>query len=327
MTADASASLAASEMPDLSVVVCTHNRAPDVRRLLMSLAAQVAADGRTEVIVVDNASTDDTRATVHGLAIAALRYVFEGRVGLCHARNAGWRQARAPIVAFVDDDAIVEAGWLAAVRAAFRDGGDSLGCVGGRIIPDWEAPRPAWLADRAALVLTMLDWSPTARPIEELDREWLAGANIAFRREVLVATGGFHPALDRVGNRLLSSGDVFLEKQVQRLGYTLLYHPAMCVRHRVPPDRLTKAWFRRRYFWQGVSDAVMEMIESSPSVAQRLASAVRRMGAMARTPQRLVALVRASDDPRDFEEQCWTLIRLGHIAGLLGLARATTDRA
>jgi glycosyltransferase involved in cell wall biosynthesis len=308
--------------PDVSVVICTRNRASELELALAGLTRQAPGGPAFEVLVVDNGSSDRTREVAEGFAGSlSLTYLFESRLGLCHARNAGWRQARAAVVGFLDDDAVAEAGWVQSVVAAFRDGGPGVGCVGGRIVPVWDAPRPRWLADRAALGLTMIDWSEAPKAIDDLRYEWLAGANIAFRRDVLIETGGFHPALDRAGNRLLSSGDVYLEKQVQQLGYALWYHPAMAVRHRVRRDRLTKRWFRRRYFWQGVSDAVMELLDTSPSVRQRLHRAAGRLGKILLQPRRVVDLMLPVDDPHRFEQKCWTWIACGHVAGLLGIAR------
>ena len=112
----------------------------------------------------------------------------------------------------------------------------TLGCIGGKVDPIWEAPRPAWLSDQVALGLTIVDWSERTKAITDLKAQWLVGTNIAFRRAALVMSRGFHPALDRAGARMLSSGDVYLTKQILELGYECEYVPAMRVRHRVPNE-------------------------------------------------------------------------------------------
>jgi glucosyl-dolichyl phosphate glucuronosyltransferase len=305
----------------LSVIICTHQRARDLSRALESLVAQTGVHDGVEILVVDNRSTDDTRQVAERFQTTLpIRYVYEQQLGLCHARNRGWREAAAPIVAYLDDDAVACGGWIEAIVRAFDEHGPNVGCVGGRVIPEWEAPQPQWLSHQVSLALTIVDWSPTPHLITDLRVEWLVGANVAFRVEALAAAGGFDPRLDRAGSRLLSSGDVFMVKQVMRRGYSCLYHPAMSVRHRVPAERLTQRWFRHRYYWQGISDAAMEIIEHSPSRSQRLRSALSRAVTLVGSPGRLLALARSTDDAAEFEAQCWTWIALGHVAGLLGAA-------
>ena len=307
----------------LSVIICTHQRAGGVARALHSLFTQDGLAHGVEIIVVENGATGDTRQVVLDQAARGypVRYVHEANLGLCHARNRGWREARAPIVAYLDDDAVVCPEWLHAIVRAFDEGGPTRGCVGGRVLPDWELPPPRWLSRQVSLGLTIVDWSPKPHQITDVRLEWLVGANIAFRTRALEAVGGFHPRLDRVGTHLLSSGDVFMLKQVMRAGFTCWYEPAMAVRHRVAATRLTQNWFRRRYFWQGVSDAVMQLIEESPSSRQRIRDAAARTVRLLAEPRRLAALTRITDDAARFEEQCWTWIAVGHVAGLLGAAR------
>lgn len=303
----------------LSVIICTHNRASDLDRALRSLGNQATPWEGREVIVVDNASTDDTSSVARRWQERLpVRYVVEPTLGLCHARNAGWRTSGAPLIAYLDDDARAAPGWTAAIEAAFDAGGERLGCVGGKVDPIWEAPRPAWLADSVALGLTIVDWSEHPRRITDLRMEWLVGANLALRRAAIEAVGGFEPALDRVGERMLSSGDVYLVKQVMQRGFVCEYHPAMLVEHRVPAARLEQRWFRQRYYWQGISDAVMELLDSRPSGLRRAGLALQRTARLLRQPARLVSLARRTTDPAAFAEQCWTLIALGHVAGLLG---------
>lgn len=306
--------------PALSVVLCTHDRAAYLRPAIASLVAQTLPRERFEVVVVDNRSTDDTPAVVDAFApVLAIRRVYEPTLGLCHARNTGWRAARAPWIAYFDDDAVADPGWLAAIHAAFaRDPG--LGVVGGPVRPIWEAPRPAWLTDAVARALTILDWGD-AHEIDDVRVEWLAGANMAVPRAVLAEVGGFHPGLDRVGHNMLSSGDVYLQQCVRALGYRIRYEPAAAIGHVVPPGRLTQRWFVRRYYWQGISDAVMQLIQQDPSWRRRARLAAGKALRLLRSPRQLRALARRTDDPHAFEQACWAWIAVGQIAGLAGAAK------
>ena len=108
----------------ISVVVCTCNRAESLQRTLYSLHAMtMPASAEWEVVVVDNNSGDRTRDVVMDFARNAkmpARYLFEGRRGLSWARNAGVRNSRGDVIAFTDDDCLVDSQWLERIDAEFR---------------------------------------------------------------------------------------------------------------------------------------------------------------------------------------------------------------
>lgn len=308
--------------PDTSsvtVVICTHNRAAYLREALESVILQL--DPQDEVLVIDNRSTDETREVVRSFEGSGhVRYLFEEMLGLCHARNAGWRNAAGAYVAYLDDDAVACPGWLAALRAAFRML-PAAGAVGGRVEPIWQGERPVWLSDEIAMSLTIVDWSESPKMISDVRNEWLVGANMAFPAAVLATIGGFEPRLDRIGSNMLSGGDVYLQEQIIGAGYPCFYYPAMAVRHRVPASRLSKKWFRRRYYWQGISDSVMYRLRHSRSTGRIWSQALRRAARLLAAPGRILELVVSSDDPARFTRKCFLMIELGYIAGLLDLVR------
>ncbi len=307
--------------PLISVVLCTRNRAELFDKAMASVVAQDFPKSAYEIIVVDNGSSDHTRGVAHRYeAEANVRYLLEERVGLCVARNTGWRAASAAYVALFDDDAVARPGWLAAIADAFARYAGDVGVIGGRVEPIWLAPRPDWLADELAGALTIIDWGPEEKEIPDLRREWLVGANMACPKAVIAEVGGFHPWLDRVGNNLLSSGDVHLEMEIVRRGYRCVYVPAMAIAHLAPPSRLTQAWFAKRFYWQGMSDAVMEIIGSAPSRRRRLALAARRLTHLGCSPQKLRALSAPTTQAARFRAKCLALIDLGYAAGILGAA-------
>ena len=126
-----------NDIPDLarmtvSVVVVTRNRCRQLTRCLDSLTRQERHPD--ELLVVDNGSSDDTAGTVGRLrAPFPVRLVPEPVVGVAVARNRGLREARGEVVAFIDDDAVAEPGWLAAMEEAFL-GDERIGIVGGSIL-------------------------------------------------------------------------------------------------------------------------------------------------------------------------------------------------
>ena len=140
-----------------SVVIATCNRASELRETLHSLAALSVHDP-WEVIVVDNNSTDDTRTAVRLSALnfpAPLRYLFEATPGRSAALNTGIQAAEGDVIVTTDDDVRVEPGWLDSAGTAL----DQLHCdyVGGRVLPIWRAPLPAWLADRPGPQWAVID--------------------------------------------------------------------------------------------------------------------------------------------------------------------------
>src|SRR5688500_3828860 len=130
-----------------SIVIATHNRAGELRRTLSSLAAIVTSHA-WEVIVVDNNSTDETRAVVEGAAAsfpAPLRYAVAATPGRSAALNTGTRLARGEIIVTTDDDVRVDPDCLDCAGREL----DRLQCdyIGGRVLPIWGGPRPSWLTN------------------------------------------------------------------------------------------------------------------------------------------------------------------------------------
>src|SRR5260221_9817986 len=132
---------------DLSVIICTYNRAVELRRTLDSFCLlTVPTELQWEVIVVDNNSADATRTVCEECrAKLSLRYIFEPQQGQTFARNRGIRASTAELVVFTDDDVDVDPHWLACLWDAARRTLDAS-VFGGRGLPRWDRPPPDWLA-------------------------------------------------------------------------------------------------------------------------------------------------------------------------------------
>jgi glycosyltransferase involved in cell wall biosynthesis len=305
-----------------SAIICTHNRAEYLAKAIQSLVDQRTPKDKYEIIVVDNCSTDSTREIVGQYQrVNNIRHIYEPTLGLSYARNTGWRNARGKYVAYLDDDAIACPAWLDKILKVFESVTPRPGCAGGKVYPIWEGPRPTWLSDWLLHGLTVVDWSDSPHVLSNLSVEWLVGANIAFPTDLLESAGGFTSGLDRIGNSLLSSGDVFLERRIVKMGYSCFYHPDIAVGHHIFESRLSQSWFTRRYYWQGVSDAVMQVLEERPSTRQRLHLAVSKTMTLLGSPKKVMKLVLPTNNPTRFTDKCFALITLGHIYGLLGTCR------
>lgn len=303
------------DTPAISVVICTHNRAAWLSRSIESVLQQDMGPDEFEVIVVDNGSTDTTQSVVARYG-DRVRYMYEPAIGLSHARNTGWHFARAEVVALLDDDAVAEPGWLAALCSAFA-ARPAPACVGGRVDPIWEAPRPAWVSDQLALSLTIADWTDTPHAITDLTREWLVGANFAVRRNVLEESGGFVTQLGRTGLHLLSGEEIHLQRRLLKEGQVCWYEPKARVRHLVPASRLQPGWFRRRYRAQGQSDAILWHLENEPTVVATIREARNHVGPLVRAGFGIGGYLRLPGAPEQFIEHCGVLWRLGYLVQLL----------
>src|SRR3954453_5478277 len=172
---------------DLRVAVCT-NRSPDaVAEALEALRAQVPAEA---LVVIASGRQDPV-------------FPSEPRPGLSHARNRAlaWAaEVGADVLAFVDDDAVVDPGWYDALRARWDEAPAEVACIGGPIRPRFSVPPPPWFSDGIAHVLTLLDRGPGA-PALDPEAEGGCGANLSFLVGPLGEEGGFAPDLGHAGTR------------------------------------------------------------------------------------------------------------------------------
>ena len=251
-----------------TVLIATYNRADLLDETLTSLAGmRVSPDLCWEAIVIDNNSQDATRAVVErhmpGFPVR-LRYLFEARQGRSSALNAGIREAAGTVLAFTDDDVRVVDGWLDAATGPLLAGDRSIGYTGGPVRPIWGAQPPEWLdLARGDLWGTIAIQDHGAAPfVYEEGRKVPLGANMAVRRDVFDAIGGFRADLGRTGGRLVLGQEVpELLIRARAAGYRGMYVPDMQVHHHVPAARLTPAYFRKWWFGKGVSRASLDRMQ------------------------------------------------------------------
>ena len=231
----------------VSVVVCTFNRCDSLDDSLKSLQAMTVPENIDwDLVIVDNKSTDGTRSVIEKFSANAevnVKYVFEPIQGLSHARNRGVLSTESEYIAFTDDDVLVKEDWLASIVEAFATSGAD--CVGGKIIPHWLGERPRWLSDNLMNILAMLDHGDKTLELDlKHDDRILYGANFAFRRASLIKAGLFNVGLGRKGDSGAGEDKEILEK-LSLIGGKIIYHPKVTVLHKVPPERLNKAYFRK----------------------------------------------------------------------------------
>jgi glucosyl-dolichyl phosphate glucuronosyltransferase len=243
-----------------TVLITTYNRAAYLRDTLRDLARMKTPD-RWELLVVDNNSTDATRAVVEEEARrfpVDLRYMFEPVQGKPAALNSGIKASRGAIINFIDDDMRAEPDWLVRTGEAF----DRFQCdyVGGKVLPIWEGERPAWLSDRPGRqwgVIGVADYNPVPVPFGTRGLPPPMGGNMACRRDAFDNAGWWDNKFGRIGNSLRGQEQREWYLRAHAAGLRGYYIPAMTTYHLIPTIRLTKRYFRRWFYWSGISRALL----------------------------------------------------------------------
>jgi glycosyltransferase involved in cell wall biosynthesis len=236
----------------ISVIIPTHNGAKTIVHTLRSLASQSLPPNRYEVIVVDNASTDNSAQVVQEFIASSessvsVLYVYEPRLGAHHARNHGSLGASAPILAYTDDDVVVDSGWLKALLEMHKD--PQVASVGGRVLPSWQVQPPEWLQSLPAGNLSLLDLGDTISVRQGPD---IYSCNMTVLRSALLEVGGFHPEL--VGSAYIGDGETGMLQDLLDAGWKIMYTPSAVVWHMIPESRMTMKYLIRRYKNQAAAD-------------------------------------------------------------------------
>jgi glucosyl-dolichyl phosphate glucuronosyltransferase len=280
---------------DVSIIIPTCNRSGPLRRALASLLQVNHLPDDHEVIVVDNASSDDTQKVVEEAAkrrpTRSIRYFYEPIPGLLSGRHRGALESKGEICAFIDDDVQVGSEWLLGLSDAFRDVDVVL--VGGPSRPNFQVPPPDWLdgfyaigeGGRSCGWLSLLDGGDCVKPIQP---SYIWGLNFNIRRRTLFNHGGFHPdSIPKPLQRFQGDGETGLACEVAVSGLKALYHPSVLVHHEIPAHRLTIAYFEQRAFYQGVCDSFTQVRAN-----RRLSNGERLRNTVVRSVKRILGVRR-----------------------------------
>ncbi|MBE9125902.1 MULTISPECIES: glycosyltransferase [unclassified Coleofasciculus] len=253
--------------PQIAAIICTHNRDTYLGAAIDSLLVQDCQD--IEVVVVDNASSDRTREVVEErLPHPDLKYVYEPVIGLSVARNTGAKETTAPILAYLDDDAVASRQWLNVLVAAYKNN-EKLAVAGGKVTLIWPSgiEPPSWISPELAGNLGLYDLGDRFMYINTSGLT-PRGLNYSIRRTFLEQVGGFDPNLGRQGKRLLSNEELYMTELALKQGWQVAYLPDALAAHNVAPERLKPSWFLQRSWWQGISECYREEIAGQTGVSQ-----------------------------------------------------------
>lgn len=299
----------------ITVILCSYNRCQSLVKTLDSVAAQTFSEPvEWEVLVVDNNSRDQTRNVVEDFCRRypdRFRYLFEPQQGKSYALNAGIREARGDILAFVDDDVIVEPMWLLNLTSVLHDG--QWAGSGGRILPMPGFVPPPWLAlegpyNLAGALCAYFD--PGDVPGELKDPPY--GANMAFRREIFDRYGHFRTDLGPFPDSKIGFEDTEFGRRLMAGGERLRYASSAIVYHEVNESRARKesllAW------WFDLGRGSVRQAEKSQTITEILKILARTV---LTTPRWLLTL----SSQRRFYLKCRIWYEVGKIAELFNRSR------
>lgn len=239
-------------MTELSVIIPTYN--PDTTRLRQTLSAlksQSLPANRWELIIVDNNSSNNFRQQLNLSWHPAAQVADETKQGLTYARLKGFNESTGNIIVMVDDDNMIESGYLEKALNIFGQN-PQMGAIGGKSIPLFETDPPEWLCEfYGSLALRDLGdtpvtsaWNneyPTAAPI---------GAGMVIKREALSSymekiTRGKNNLSDRTANSLSSGGDNDIVLEILKSGWQVGYFPQLILQHIIPAHRMQAGYLAR----------------------------------------------------------------------------------
>ncbi len=247
----------------VSVIICCHNSAKRLPETLRHLAAQQVPEGIPwEVIVVDNASTDDTSTVARTCPSSSLplRVVSESQPGLRHARAKGMREAQHGIISFLDDDNWAAVDWISRVSDLFS-AHPEVGISGGRAVGEAEVTPPDWFPSIQGKYAIGPQHAQSG-DITDFPGTLLWGAGMNLRRAACVEleSMGFESLIeDRKGKELTTGGDTELCFAIRALGWRLWYDDGLVLRHFIPKERLRWDYARRLHTGMGKAAALFDL--------------------------------------------------------------------
>jgi glucosyl-dolichyl phosphate glucuronosyltransferase len=236
----------------VTVLICSRDRGPSLRRTLESLLSprNLTIPDWEVLVVIDHDSLESTRSICREFQkdfAPHFRFLIQEDRGKSRALNRGIAAAQGDVLAMTDDDVVCAPGYIQGIRSVFAD--STISGAQGRILLDCEGGLPEWMSAKHQAFMSLFDHGEQPKP-------WhcsLFGTNMAVRTEAARVVGGFAPELGPKEAGFCEDTEFSL--RLLKAGYTFVYAPQILVRHQLPRERLTRSFFRRRYFNLGRSDA------------------------------------------------------------------------
>jgi glycosyltransferase involved in cell wall biosynthesis len=236
-----------------TVAICTYNGRARIGEVIRALAVQSQPKEEWELVVIDNASKDDTHEVVSGLLGELLpgngRVVLEKKAGLSFARARAAEEARGPVLLFLDDDTVPAADWVECGIRAFGER-PGAGVIGGKVKPRWEEPPTALAEAVAPFALAICDLGEKPLKVAAAGGG-IVGAGMCVRtgllREIYGDPGAPAQVTGRTGSNLMSGEDLAISAVAREKGWECWYEPGMVIEHMLPASRMEKGYLLRLY--------------------------------------------------------------------------------
>jgi glycosyltransferase involved in cell wall biosynthesis len=256
-----SSNIVSAESCDISVIICTKNRQEKLFETIDSIVSQKTNnDINYEILIIDSSYDNSIKNKILKRYSNSVNYYWNSNLNLSEARNFGINLARGKIIAFIDDDGIAEESWLLEHYKMYTN--PSVVSVGGKIVPKWSSEIPKWLSSEVLAYfggyLSILDIGPSAKQITFPEIPY--GCNMSFRKDIFHENIFFDRRFGRMGDTLISNEELYLYYLLGQKGKKVMYTPFAIVNHQIDSTRMTKSFFDRRSYWDGVSDARMHKI-------------------------------------------------------------------
>jgi glycosyltransferase involved in cell wall biosynthesis len=232
-------------MVQISLLICTFNRADTLNYCLNSLTKQTIPPSLFEVIIINNNSSDDTAKIAASFVKEHNNFqlVFEPKKGLSHARNRGINESKSDWIAFIDDDAKAHPNFVEVALDTIQN--YDFDCFGG-FYNAWfrHGPPPSWLPKDFG---TNRTWLPDKLGELPPDKEFSGGV-CAYRKQVVIEAGLFPTFLGMQGDKIGYGEENYIQRRIRELGYKVGFNPNLQIDHEVRKEKLTVRWHLFRSF-------------------------------------------------------------------------------
>jgi glycosyltransferase involved in cell wall biosynthesis len=249
----------------ISVIIPTLNRSNSLHETLSSIVKCSFDKSMYEIIIVDNGSTDDTFKISNSFILEHnsynISYYYESMPGLLSGRHRGVSEAKGDIFSFIDDDVEVFSTWLSGIYSAF-DIYDDADLVTGPCYGKYNISTPEWLSflisptpygGTSCSWLSLIDLGNDVKYIDPL---YVWGLNYSIRKSTFYKICGFNPdCMPKKFQCYQGDGESGLSIKASLFGFRALYHPDVSLNHVIENRRLTKKYFFKRAYYQGVCDS------------------------------------------------------------------------
>lgn len=259
-----------------TVALCTHNHADRLVRTLADLPAIRQPRAAWELLIIDNASRDDTpRLLAEQIWPAGwtVRVVREASLGLSHARNRAIAEAHGDYLIFIDDDETADPDWLCAYERLIE--AHAPDAFGGRIEVMFKGPRPAWLRDELLGFLGELKLYERIAPMLDPGASF-HGGNFGFHRRVCERVGLFDTDLGRKGDDNTGGEETCFYRRLLAEGFQVWWTPEAVIHHRIQAAKLNRRYFHDLHYRQGRMEGIRKRGVGSRAPPRYLAGQLAR---------------------------------------------------